>query len=419
MRIAFTTLPIPSHTMAFTAIAKAVRSYNHQIVCLGFADHELMIRKAGFDFVRVGEKQFPLGSVSAEFAPLSKLHGIAGVEYTYQMLARLCCAVLSDDERALQATGAEALVADTAMKGFDAIAIACGLPYIHVSATVHSDESGYTPIWMYDWLHETGPAALTRNQAGLKHFFELGSPVRMLLREYLDRRAIAVDWSQPYPLLSPIAWLTQIPKELDFPSDQWSPQLRHVGPYFDSSTRRAVDFDWSILTGDTLIYASLGTLQTGSQRAYETIARAAAAPGRRVILSVGSAAQAENLKPLPNNVIAVPFAPQLELLKRASLCISHAGPNTVLEALSFGVPLVAIPVTNDQPGMAARIAYTGSGRFLPFESLNELDLRRMIDEVLEAPQYRQTAKRLEYAINQSGGVRRAGESIHKVLSLPA
>jgi len=39
-----------------------------------------------------------------------------------------------------------------------------------------------------------------------------------------------------------------------------------------------------------------------------------------------------------------------------SVCITHAGLNTVLEALAQGVPQVAIPVTNDQPGVAARIA---------------------------------------------------------------
>jgi hypothetical protein len=52
----------------------------------------------------------------------------------------------------------------------------------------------------------------------------------------------------------------------------------------------------------------------------------------------------------------VSYAPQIEILKRSSLCITHAGLNTVLESLSSGVPMVALPITNDQPGVAARIA---------------------------------------------------------------
>ena len=41
--------------------------------------------------------------------------------------------------------------------------------------------------------------------------------------------------------------------------------------------------------------------------------------------------------------------PQLDLIKRASAVITHAGLNTVLESLSEGVPLVCIPLGNDQP----------------------------------------------------------------------
>jgi UDP:flavonoid glycosyltransferase YjiC (YdhE family) len=45
----------------------------------------------------------------------------------------------------------------------------------------------------------------------------------------------------------------------------------------------------------------------------------------------------------PSNTIIVSHAPQLELLKRTSVCITHAGLNTVLESLAQGVPQVAIP----------------------------------------------------------------------------
>ena len=50
---------------------------------------------------------------------------------------------------------------------------------------------------------------------------------------------------------------------------------------------------------------------------------------------------------LEYTVIVVNRAPQLELLKRATLCITHAGLHTTLEALARGVALAAIPVTND------------------------------------------------------------------------
>jgi len=38
--------------------------------------------------------------------------------------------------------------------------------------------------------------------------------------------------------------------------------------------------------------------------------------------------------------------------------------------LSYGVPMVAIPITDDQPGVAARIAWTGVGELIKLSSLS-------------------------------------------------
>ena len=58
---------------------------------------------------------------------------------------------------------------------------------------------------------------------------------------------------------------------------------------------------------------------------------------------------------------------QLEILQKATLTITHAGMNTTLECLSNAVPMVAIPIANDQPGVAARIAWTGAGAAIPLK----------------------------------------------------
>ena len=84
---------------------------------------------------------------------------------------------------------------------------------------------------------------------------------------------------------------------------------------------------------------------------------------------------------MPGNPIVVPVAPQLDLLSRAALTITHAGLNTVLESLSYGVPMVAIPVGNDQPGVAARIKWRGVGELLALKHLKAAKLRPLMDQV--------------------------------------
>jgi zeaxanthin glucosyltransferase len=111
------------------------------------------------------------------------------------------------------------------------------------------------------------------------------------------------------------------------------------------------------LTGEPLIYATMGTLQNRVANVFHTIAAATSRlKDVQLVLSLGEHVDPKKVGPLPKSAITVHSAPQLELLKRASVCITHAGLNTVLEALAQGVSEVAIPVTNDQPGVGARIA---------------------------------------------------------------
>jgi zeaxanthin glucosyltransferase len=53
----------------------------------------------------------------------------------------------------------------------------------------------------------------------------------------------------------------------------------------------------------------------------------------QLVLSVGDQVDPKQIGPVPKNAIIVKRAPQLELLKQTSVCITHAGLNTV-----FGIP---------------------------------------------------------------------------------
>jgi UDP:flavonoid glycosyltransferase YjiC (YdhE family) len=92
--------------------------------------------------------------------------------------------------------------------------------------------------------------------------------------------------------------------------------------------------------------------------------------------------------------------------------------NTVLTALSCAKPLVTIPITNEQPGIAARVKRSGAGRRLGLNQLSPSSLGRMIREVLEQPSYRARAQAqaqaLQEDIARAGGVRRAAEIAEQV-----
>jgi hypothetical protein len=95
----------------------------------------------------------------------------------------------------------------------------------------------------------------------------------------------------------------------------------------------------------------MGTLQNRLRPVFHAIAEACARLNVQLVISLGAVLHPDELGRLAGNPVVVEYAPQLELMRRSALAISHGGLNTVLEALSCGVPQVVIPVTWDRvPG---------------------------------------------------------------------
>jgi MGT family glycosyltransferase len=155
----------------------------------------------------------------------------------------------------------------------------------------------------------------------------------------------------------------------------------------------------------------------GLEHVYRTILGAVATiPDVQMVLSIGKNISPDELGPIPSNTIVVSAAPQLELLKRAALCITHAGLNTALESLAQGVPMVAIPIGYDQPGVAARIAYHGVGEFMEVDDLAIERLGGLIQWVRKAPSYRERAAYFQKVIARTQGLDLAAEVIEQAFA---
>jgi zeaxanthin glucosyltransferase len=132
-----------------------------------------------------------------------------------------------------------------------------------------------------------------------------------------------------------------------------------------------------------------------------------------VVLSVGKNIDPGDLGPIAVNTIVVRSAPQIELLKRAALCLTHAGLNTTLEALAEGVPLVAIPIGYDQPGVAARITYHRVGEFVEIGNLTARQLSELIVKVTANPSYRDKARWFQKVLGETRGLDMAADIIDR------
>ena len=164
-----------------------------------------------------------------------------------------------------------------------------------------------------------------------------------------------------------------------------------------------------------MIYASLGTLVNRHKHLYRVIAAACNGLDAQLVLSLGGSGSPEEFHDLPGSPLVVAFAPQMELLARSSLMITHAGLNSTLESLSHGVPLVAVPITFEQPAIAARILGTGVGDFITSSQVTPARLRAKILQVLYTTSFRQVAQQFQEAIAKTDGCTKAAEIIEKVI----
>ncbi len=124
------------------------------------------------------------------------------------------------------------------------------------------------------------------------------------------------------------------------------------------------DFPLDALAGRPVIYASLGTVFHQDLDFYRSCVKAFAGQGYTLVLSLGARTDPALLGALPADCIARKHVPQLEVLERASLFVTHGGMNGVSESLVYGVPMLVAPQAADQFLIARRVVALGLGKRL-------------------------------------------------------
>jgi zeaxanthin glucosyltransferase len=419
MKIGFLSLPVSGHLNPMTTLARKLQARGNDVVFISVPDAEPLLRAANLKFVPFCEQEYPAGSIAQEWSSVAKLHGEEVLRHSArELVPGLVKATLEQLPEKIAEAGVEALVLDKVYFYVELVAMHLGIPYVHIWNVLHIDFSGATPPSIFGWTHETTPEALARNVEGIKIAGEILSPMAEVAKPYAEKAGLQIDWNDPAATMSKLAVITQTPREFDYPNIDWPAAFHYAGPFHDDVGREKVPFPWDKLTREPLVFASMGTLVNGLEYVYRTILDAVRhLSGVQVVLSVGRNIDLDDLGPIPSNTLVVSSAPQIELLKRATVCITHAGLNTTLEALAQGVPMVAIPIGYDQPGVAARIAYHGVGEVLELQDLTVARLSELIQRVRSNQSYHDRARYLQKVIAQTRGLDLAAEVIERAFGI--
>jgi zeaxanthin glucosyltransferase len=407
--------PGSGHLNPIATLGHQLQQRGHRVTLINIEDARTITEAAGIEFYPIGRTEFPPGTAAQTQEKLGQLDGLIALKYTMDLVQSGAAVVLQEAPAVIQQLQIEALIVDQVSPEAGSIAEALGLPFISVcNALMLNQEPNIPPIFT-DWAYEPEWWAQVRNQTAHLGLAIVGWSFQSLINQYRDQHQLPPLW-QPNEAFSKLAQISQSPAAFEFPRQQLPNCFHFTGPWHTPKTRTTTPFPYEQLTGQPLIYASLGTVQNRQFKTFQTIAQACEGLGCQLVISLGKHLDTTHPPTFAGSPIVVSYAPQLELLQQAKLVITHAGMNTALETLSYGVPMVAIPITNDQPGVAARIAWTGTGKQVPLSQLSVPRLRRAIETVLSQPRYREQAQSMQQAIAQSRGVNRAADIIEQAIS---
>ncbi|XP_054152721.1 NDP-glycosyltransferase YjiC-like [Oppia nitens] len=207
-----------------------------------------------------------------------------------------------------------------------------------------------------------------------------------------------------YP--SPYLNIYVYPRELDYQEYQPLPENFYRVDHLMRSDEKQSDYQFVIPETlldkpGKLIYFSMGTLGSANVANMKRLIRLLAKLKHRFIVSKGPMLGLDNDKDyrLPDNMWGETTVPQIQVLPKVDLVITHGGNNTIAETMYFGKPMIVLPVFIDQLDNAQRIHDLGYGIRLDANNCTEHELLEAIDKLLNdydlLDRLRQIAQRIQ------------------------
>lgn len=173
-------------------------------------------------------------------------------------------------------------------------------------------------------------------------------------------------------------------------------------------------FDWNLIKNPNwpTVYVSIGTLLDNIRSVvFKRIVKAFEGQPINILANTDPSL----FEQWPDNFVVQKVFPQVEILSRVDAVVTHAGFNTVNEALYFDLPMICLPIAWDQDVNSMLIEIHGCGRKLAHRRLSSNVLKDTVFDVLAQPHYRENAALLGKALREKGGTKRAADLIEQLL----
>ena len=386
-KIAFFCIPAHGHTNPTLGVVRELVSRGHQVWYYSYNMMREKIESAGAAFISCDDYDTEQKLTAKDSARVGKDLAFSAkilVDTTLALDDKVCgeMAELKPD----------CIVADSMALWGKAVALKLGIPFVSSTTTFafnqHSAKvmkQGIRDLVKMIW-------GMPKTTKQVKRLQSKGYPVKNILDIIgNDDNTHTIVYTSP---------------EFQPCSETFSEKFAFVGPSIRPATEEIEK------NRDKLIYISMGTVNNDMMPFYKTCISAFADTDYQVIMSVGNLVSVEEFGELPENISVFPHVDQIGVLKKADVFVSHCGMNSVTESLYFGVPLVMLPQTAEQSGVAERVYQLSAG--IKLNRAATASMINAIEKIFTDHSYKQNAAKISAGFRNCSGAKGAADKIIQV-----
>lgn len=384
---AFVVPPFVGHTNPTVAVGKELAQRGHEVAWIGHAETTGPLLPPQAKLVSL---DIPITATSDLVEKVRMARGFESLRVLYQdILCPLARATLPGVQAAVDSLKPDVLIVDQQAFAGAMVARRTGLRWASFATTSAMLTSPFSSIpKVKDWIDSK--VAELQTEAGLP---------------------VVRDGEISPSLLVVFTTEALVGSTRHFPE-----HYRFVGPSLAPPRQAEFPFD-ELLDDRKKVLVSLGTVSIERRDGFfDKIVEAFGDDPTIQIVLVAPPEILSRPPPPGARMIIRPRVPQLALLPRLDAVVCHSGHNTVCETLSNGLPLVVLPIRDDQPVIAQQVVDAACGIRLRYGRVPSAILREAVHRVLEEPSFGEAARRIRASFLAAGGAPRAASLLEELAS---
>lgn len=383
-KIVFFCIPAHGHTNPTLEVVRELISRGHQVWYYSYNWLKDKIEETGATFISCDDYDMEQKLTPKEATRIGK-----DLAFSTKILVDTTLALDDKVCTDMEQLKPDCIVADSMAVWGKAVAMKLGIPFVSSTTTFAFNQ--YSSKIMKKSFGELFGMLLSMPKItkDIKRLQDKGYPIKNILdilQNDNETNTIVYTSSQFQPC-----------------ADTFSDKYAFVGPSIRPTTEK-ID-----KTHEKLIYISMGTVNNDMMPLYKDCIKALTDTEYQVIMSVGNLVSLDDFGKLPDNISVFPQVDQIAVLKEADVFVSHCGMNSVNESLYFEVPLVMLPQTSEQSGVATRVSQVGAG--IQLNKINAVAIKTAIELLLTDMSYKDNAKKISQGFKNCAGPKGAADKI--------